>query len=197
MPVFADYHRTVIGFHGTLLNKALSIVSGFEELEASQNHHDWLGNGIYFWEYGPKQAWKWARQRYPDPKAKIAVVAAMIRLGNCLDLVDPDNALMLRGMHDDMVEKRRRAKKKIPRNVRSRKYLDCAVMEHAYNVILRMDGVAVDSARAVYVPSGSEKQKRLWPSSWMSCDTHIQICVRNRKNIFGCWLIRPTEGMER
>jgi len=83
----------------------------------------------------------------------------------------------------------------MPRNVRSKKYLDCRVMEYAYDS-LKIRGEAVDSARAVYVPSGSETQKRLWPSSWMSYDTHLQLCVRNTANILGCWLVKPTKGME-
>jgi len=195
MPLFLDYHRTIVGFHGTRLEKALAVVSGREELEVSRSGHDWLGHGIYFWEYGPKQAWLWAKQRYP--REEIAVVGAMIRLGNCLDLVDSDNARMLRNWYDEMVEERKTTGKKVPKNVRSKKYLDCQVMEYAYDRFLRMEGESVDSARAVYVPSGSEKQKRLWPSSWMSYDTHTQICIRNAVNILGCWLVRPTEGTRR
>ena len=49
----------------------------------------------------------------------------MIRLGNCLDLVDPDNARMLRGLYDDMVAEMKETRKRILKNVRSRKYLDC------------------------------------------------------------------------
>jgi len=190
MPLFEDYHRTVVGFHGTQINKALSVVSGFEELEASHNPHDWLGHGIYFWEHGPKQAWQWAKQRYPGKK--VAVVAAMIRLGNCLDLLDPDNANMLCRWYDEMLLAMKRSGETIPRNVRGKKYLDCWAMEYAYRQ-LQKAGEYVDSARAVYVPG---EGKRLWPSSWMSHDTHIQLCVRNTANIIGCWLANPAKGME-
>ena len=193
MPLFVDYHRTIVGYHGMRLDKALAVVSGHEELEPSRTGYDWLGHGIYFWEYGPKQAWQWARQRHPGEE--IAVVAAMIRLGNCLDLVDPDNTRMLRGLYDRMMTEMKVTKRRVLHNVRSRKYLDCQVMEYVYNT-LKESGEYVDSARAVYVPSGSEKQKRIWPSSWMSYDTHLQVCIRNTANIVGCWLVKPTKGME-
>jgi hypothetical protein len=63
MPRFADYHRTVIGYHGTRRSIALRIIQGLEEYKRSENADDWLGHGIYFWEYAPKQAWAWADQR--------------------------------------------------------------------------------------------------------------------------------------
>ncbi len=83
-----DYHRTIVAFHGTTAETAADLVDG-QPFRVSSNTDDWLGSGAYFWEYAPKQAWWWAREfkRYPRP----AVVGAMIRLGNCLDLLDPGN----------------------------------------------------------------------------------------------------------
>ena len=64
MAIFADYHRTVIGYHGTRRGVALEIVQGKRRFTPSRNSDDWLGNGVYFWEYGPQQAWDWAKSRY-------------------------------------------------------------------------------------------------------------------------------------
>src|SRR5205823_6250222 len=91
---YADYHRTVIGFHGTDEATADRLVAG-EPFKDSENDDDWFGKGIYFWEYAPKQAWWWARQfkRYQEP----AVIGAIIRLGNCFDLLDPVNVKNLKG----------------------------------------------------------------------------------------------------
>src|SRR5215471_12033578 len=77
MPRFADYHRTVIGYHGTRRSTALRMVQGLEDYRRSENRDDWLGQGIYFWEYAPKQAWAWARQRQTNQKwdDEVAVVA--------------------------------------------------------------------------------------------------------------------------
>jgi hypothetical protein len=64
MPRFADYHRTVIGYYGTQRSTALRIVQGLESYQWSTNADDWLGHGIYFWEYAPKQAWAWAELKW-------------------------------------------------------------------------------------------------------------------------------------
>lgn len=48
----------------------------------------------------------------------------------------------------------------------------------------------VDSSRGIYVPQGVKK--RIWEGSWISQDTHIQICVRNPLSLLGVWLHDPT-----
>jgi hypothetical protein len=58
-----DYDRTVVAFHGTRRAIATKLVDG-DSFDASTNDDDWLGHGIYFWEYAPQRAWAWARQRY-------------------------------------------------------------------------------------------------------------------------------------
>jgi hypothetical protein len=81
---FSDYHRTVIGYHGTAVAAADRLVSG-EEFAESDEIDEWFGKRIYFWEHAFQQAWWWARRRNEsDP----AVVGAVIRLGNCFDLLD-------------------------------------------------------------------------------------------------------------
>lgn len=189
MPVFADYHRTIIGYHGTRRERALAIVSGEETFAPSRNNYDWLGHGVYFWEYAPQQAWAWARQKYQE--RDIAVVASMIRLGNCLDLVDPANARSLVKRHDEFVKEQQAAGLPALRNVRSRKFLDCAVLEYAYRVLGEATGEIIDSCRGVYVPSAPEGQRRLWANSWLCHNTHVQLCVRNPNCILGTWLVKP------
>jgi hypothetical protein len=50
------YDRTVIAFHGTRRATAARLVAG-ASFGASTNDDDWLGHGIYLWEYAPQQAW--------------------------------------------------------------------------------------------------------------------------------------------
>jgi hypothetical protein len=38
-----------------------AVLAGQSELRASQNTYDWLGHGIYFWEYNPRRAIQYAR----------------------------------------------------------------------------------------------------------------------------------------
>lgn len=45
------YDRTVIAYHGCDVETAERLLSG-EPFKPSQNDYDWLGEGIYFWEYG-------------------------------------------------------------------------------------------------------------------------------------------------
>ena len=61
MAKFDDYHRTVIGYHGTGLTAALRIVNRVAGFIWSERDYDWLGGGIYFWEYAPKQALAWSK----------------------------------------------------------------------------------------------------------------------------------------
>ncbi|HWE36497.1 MAG TPA: hypothetical protein VG406_08025 [Isosphaeraceae bacterium] len=82
MPHFEDYHRTVIGYHGTRRSLALRIVQGLEPLDFSRNPGDWLGHGVYFREYAPQQTWPWAEairraRRWDDVTA---VLGGLIRL---------------------------------------------------------------------------------------------------------------------
>jgi len=115
MARFHDYHRTVIGYHGTGLAAALRIVNRIEGFRLSERDYDWLGRGIYFWEYAPKQALDFARIRQRQFQKKkdktpedtrradepLAVVACMIRLGFCLDLTEPGNVKYLKDVFDD------------------------------------------------------------------------------------------------
>jgi hypothetical protein len=99
--VYHDYHRTIIAFHGTTRAVAEHLVDGGDFVPSS-NTDDWLGSGSYFWEYAPKQAWWWAKTF--KKKSEPAVVGAMIRLGNCFDLLDPANVQSLRQFHDVMMD---------------------------------------------------------------------------------------------
>lgn len=205
MASFDDYHRTVVGYHGTGLATALKIVNRIEDFQWSERDYDWLGGGVYFWEYGPKQALTWAklRQRQYAKKAHktpedqrratepLAVVACMIRLGFCLDLTEPENVEFMDRAFADYLEHMELSGEPPPRNDRHYRRLDRAVFEYAYTAVEdSAPGLKVDTARGVYVPSGGKK--RVWEGSWISRDTHIQLCVRNPVSILGTWLHYPT-----
>lgn len=115
------------------------------------------------------------------------MVAAVIRLGYCFDLLDTGNVKVLRGFHDKMVEDMRAAKLEIPVNVRSHRSLDCAVFNYLYSGF-EATGKPLDTARGVFVPTGGIK--RVYRGSWISEETHIQICVRNPKSILAVWHVR-------
>ena len=192
MPRYADYHRTVVGYHGTKRGTALRIIQGEADFEPSANDDDWLGHGVYFWEYAPQQAWLWAKQRQRSQgwDDEIAVVASMIRLGFCFDLLDPENVKELGRVHQVYQETEAEAGRIPPLNVLSRKRLNCAAFEFAY-ATLGAGGEAVDTCRAVFVPKVNAD--RIWAASGIYAHAHIQVCVRNQKCILGTWLVKPLE----
>ena len=111
----------------------------------------------------------------------------MIRLGNCFDLLDPDNLDILAGFRQDYEQLERRAGRVPRENHNKSKYLDCSVFQYAY-AAFQAKGEPVDTCRAVFVPS----DERLWTRSGLHRYAHIQLCVRNAECILGTWLVRPT-----
>jgi hypothetical protein len=204
---FDDYHRTVIGYHGTGLSTAFRIINRVEDFRWSRRDFDWLGHGIYFWEYAPQKVMDWAELRRRQLKKKrnpsteeikqanepIAVVASMIRLGFCFDLLEPYNVKYLLEVFEEYRETMELAGEALPQNSkRKHRKLDCAVFEYAYKVISASpEQHTADTARGVYVPAGGDR--RIWEASWISRDTHIQLCVRNPSCILGTWLYHPTK----
>ncbi len=186
MAQFRDYHRTIIGYHGTRLSTAEAIIRHEKAFEPSTNKGDWLGHGIYFWEYAPKQAWLWAKKRYKD-EPEIAVLGAMIRLGNCLDLLEPANAEDVRKSYKQLKRDTEAAGEKLPRNHNANKPLDCAVFQYTA-ALWEEAGQPLDTIRGVYVPTNSKD--RLWERSWLYQEAHIQLCVRNPDAILGVWLMK-------
>jgi hypothetical protein len=182
---YRDYHRTVIGYHGTTAATAERLVEG-GDFKASSKIYEWLGTGVYFWEYAPKQAWWWTKDLRKNSRP--AVVGAMIRLGNCLDLLDPENVRWLKGVYQDMMKVWKQTGDPIPQNVRDKRSLDCAVLNWVYSQS-ETTGTPIETSRGVYVPT--DKRKRVWPGSWIYEDAHVQICVRNSQNILALWHVRP------
>ncbi len=204
MAHFDDYHRTVVGYHGTGLAAALRIVNRIEGFRQSRRDFDWLGQGIYFWEYAPEQALRFAkirqrqyqRKKNPTPEdarradERLAVVACMIRLGFCFDLLDPANVDYLLSIFAGYGRMKGLANEALPRNTRKYRRLDCDVFEYAYAWIAETGPkVTVDTTRGVFVPTGGER--RVWQGSWVSRDAHIQLCVRNPASLLGTWLHHP------
>jgi hypothetical protein len=181
---YHDYHRTIIGYHGTTAEVAERLVDG-EPFRPSDNDDDWFGRGISFWEYAPKQAWWWTRdlKRNTEP----AVVGAVIRLGHCFDLLDPLNVATLRQFYEQAVTQWVASGIPVPENVHQHKRLDCAVFNLFYAAADR-SSPPLETARAVYVPTGSAR--RIWKRSWIYEQAHIQVCVRQAENILAVWRVR-------
>jgi hypothetical protein len=60
------FARVVLGYHGCRAPVAADLLSGslsIEDWAPSENAHDWLGHGVYFWEHSPERALDWARRK--------------------------------------------------------------------------------------------------------------------------------------
>ena len=76
------FPRIVLGYHGCTAEFAEAILRGevaIRDWLPSMNPYDWLGHGIYFWEYAPERARAWEEGD---------AIGAMIQLGRCLDPTD-------------------------------------------------------------------------------------------------------------
>jgi hypothetical protein len=82
------YDRVVIAYHGCDAAVAERLLRG-EPFRKSENTYDWLGAGIYFWEYGADRALRFAQEQQQRGRvAEAAIVGALVQLGSCFDLMD-------------------------------------------------------------------------------------------------------------
>lgn len=83
-------------YHGTKLEIAKKIITEnkFEDSPYRYGDHPYLGKGVYFFEGALARAIKWSQDKFK--KGEIGVIRAIINLGSCLDLTDPDNIKLLK-----------------------------------------------------------------------------------------------------
>lgn len=87
------YQRQIIGYHGCLKDTFEAALVNGTHPTPSSSHTDWLGTGVYFWEYGPNRALEWAKQkaiRAGRSTDDARVLGAVIQLGSCFDLLDTE-----------------------------------------------------------------------------------------------------------
>jgi hypothetical protein len=104
-----NYQRLVIGYHGCDAAVVTKVLSGEETLTPSERDYDWLGKGIYFWEFGPQRAYDWAKaeaRRAPDKIQSPGVLGALVNLGHCFDLLDTSNTRLLQQLYLEFIPRR-------------------------------------------------------------------------------------------
>ncbi|WP_017328352.1 hypothetical protein [Synechococcus sp. PCC 7336] len=192
-----QYDRTVIGYHGCSQDTAERILADptGSEFQESENDYDWLGRGIYFWEYGLDRALQWSQKRFPSNSG---VVGALIQLGNCFDLMDTRFTLELGEAASQYVSslQAKSAAQPIPKNVgqgfAARKF-DCAVI-NTYLQALESRGTAYDTVRCGFVEAGSAySNQELRIHMGIYQQSHIQLAIRNPRCIIGAFRPRLEE----
>lgn len=183
----------VLGFHGCDRSVAERVFAGKTHLRPSENEYDWLGHGIYFWENNPRRALDFARllKRFPQRSRSVirhpSVIGAVIDLGFCLNLLNSQFIGLAKRAFERLESLHRAAGTNLPLNSHvwgSRdlllRPLDCAVIETAHSIRTEDGLPPFDSVRGVFV-EGEE----IYPGAGINEFNHIQICIRNPKQIKG------------
>jgi hypothetical protein len=182
------YDRTIIGYHGCDAETAERLLGG-ELFRFSENDFDWLGRGIYFWEFGADRALRFANDQKNRGKVLVpSVVGAVIQLGRCFDLLDTRFTSDLASAYESWRENFERAGLPLPKNGggspdQKLRRLDCAVLNW-YLDRCEEEGQRYDTVRCAF-PEG----KRVYEDSGIYREMHVQIAVRTRGCILG--VFRP------
>ena len=179
----------VVAYHGCDVVVAEQLLQG-EKFRKSRNDYDWLGEGVYFWEYGAARALEFARDQARRGKlSRPAVVGALVQLGRCFDLMDTrftselDDAFrLLKASRDEAGEPLPVNEGKTPDRLLRRR--DCAVLNY-YLRWLQEIGAPYDTVRCGFVEGPP-----VYEGSGIHCQSHVQIAVRDLTCILG--VFRPT-----
>ncbi len=168
---------------------AKRIVNGQEQQRPSENEHDWLGGGYYFWEDSRARALQWAQDHKKEGKLETpGVLGAIIDLGNCLNLIDTEYLELVKTAYKVYLDLCKESGFKPAENkgkgFRAR-YLDKAVFETLHKLRAQECQPPFDSVRAFFVEG-----EPLYESSGLHSLDHIQICVRSPRQIIGYFLPR-------
>lgn len=180
------FTRIVLGYHGCEPAFADALVRGevsVDAWQASENPHDWLGHGIYFWEFAPERAWAWSR--------KGSVVGAVIQLGLCLDFTNTKCTELLAQNYESIRKRYQRRRKKLPANRGKRRDLDCLIVNTLVAQAEADAGIRYQTVRGPFLEG-----EPAYPGSGIMRESHIQIAVRDKTCILGVFRPHFSEGEE-
>ena len=184
----------IVGFHGCDKEIGLKILNGNMDLAPSRNTWDRLGEGIYFWEQNPVRALRYAEESalgVQFNKTRIQtpfIIGTTIKLGNCLNLIEPESLAMLGETYNILIQLLSNISNRIPINNGANRALGCAVIKYLHIVQLEKGLKSYDTIRSSF-----EEGKEIYPTAPFTSRQHIQVCVLNPDNISGYFLPRPLE----
>ena len=177
------FTRPVYGYHGCTQALADELISGARPVAAwprSRNEYDWLGHGIYFWEYGFERAREWSLANGRDG----GVVGAHIQLGRCLDLADTRYTGLLEVAYRDIKAAFNSLGRPLPVNQKKRNNLDCLVINH---ILEQNQADPLQTVRCPFLEGAPA-----FSGSMIRRLSHIQISIIDPACILG--VFRPNLG---
>lgn len=177
--------QIIFGYHGCDESVLRMVLDG-GDLAPSVNAYDWLGHGIYFWERSASRALRWANEISKNPDSAIRkpeVAGAVINLGNCLDLADPESADLVSFGYRDLLRRCETNGQKPPRNTgleSKARFLDCAVINHIHQLREAAGEPPFDSVRGFF-----NEGAPVYPTAGLRTLDHVQVCIRNTSCITG------------
>jgi hypothetical protein len=186
-----EFARVVLAYHGCVEPLGARLLAGRVSITAwpwSRNQWDWLGHGIYFWEYAPSRALRWAEAKARRTGGAPSVIGAVVQLGRCLDLTDIANTESLAIAYQQVRAAYEAAGRELPRNRGSmpdlkRRELDCLVL----NYLCSQSPVLYQTVRGVFLEGDPA-----YPDAMIRKESHVQIAVRDPSCILG--VFRPNLG---
>ncbi|EWH08985.1 hypothetical protein DS2_14914 [Catenovulum agarivorans DS-2] len=197
--MYSSKPSIIYGFHGLDKTTALKILLQEDSFRHSTNKYDWLGSGIYFWENNLERAKQYAIQDSKRKNSSIKepfVLAAVIELGNCLDLLDQKYNDFLKVAYTQLKQDLEAENIEIPTNkgfssndfdFKARE-LDCAVIRYAC-ALAEEAGEPFDSVRAAFIEGAP-----LYEGARFYSENHIQLAIINPDCIKGIFLPREKQN---
>ena len=180
------YNRIVVGYHGCDIEVAARILDGDPFVE-SANDYDWIGRGVYFWEYGADRAYRFAQEQVERGRVRTpAVLGALIQLGECFDLLDTRFTRDLSEFYGIWEEQELATGRTLPTNSgktpdKKMRRLDCAVINH-YLMLAAKKHSTYDTVRGCFIEG-----EPVFAGSGIYQESHIQIAVRNPASVVGAF----------
>lgn len=181
----------VLGFHGCERSVGEAVLSGNTAIHDSTNDYDWLGRGVYFWENNPARALSFATNAQNLAKIKEPfVIGAVIDLGYCLDLTTEDALSQIKATFAGLEHASRQpGGMPLKANKPMLRFLDCQVIE-----ALHLSREMIPLPAYASVKSPFWEGEPLYPGTDFMHETHIQICVRERRSIKGWFRVLGVDG---
>lgn len=162
-------------YHGTSKENAGKILE--EGFHLSTGDGQFLGDGVYFFESSELSAWVWTRRNRIKPN-KAVVFKAVVNLGKCLDLHNPEHLTIITETRDSLFEQIE--DRKDSELAEDYKLTDALVINFLANIC------GLDSVRVTYYQPNSPL---VFEESKFNSYSQLIICIRNTDNILSYEII--------